>query len=92
MTALLARLVQLRATRDTLVRLDPQAAAAIDAHLATLSDAVETLRECGIQIAALQTLQEAAGEPVGFLRSLRARIDDLTGAVPAPQRTSAPGA
>lgn len=88
MTSLINSTARLRTLHTTLQKLDPPSAAALEAHIATAADADAVLRECGIQLAALQTLQVANGQPTGFTTAMRNRIDVLIGAVPAPQPIS----
>lgn len=88
MAALLANAPRLRALQDSLRSLDPESAKALNAFIDSAENADAVLRECGIQLAALQTLQVANRTPAGFTMALRDQVDALIGAVPAPQPVS----
>lgn len=77
MTALLAYAVQMRALYATLLKLDPPMADALAAQIASTVEADAVLRECGIQLASLHTLQVANGHSGDFALRLRARVDAL---------------
>ena len=84
MTALLAHVAQLRALHAALLKLDPPMANAIVDHTAAVVDADAVLRECGIQMATLHTLQVAAGHNGDLALRLRARIDALIAPITKP--------
>lgn len=77
MPAILAHATQLRALRETLLRLDPPMAQAVDATTAATVEADAVLREVGIQLVTLETLQAANQMDTSFTRRLRARVDAL---------------
>lgn len=85
MAALLAHATQLHALHATLALLDPQMATALHAHLQAAQQADTVLRECGIQMATLHTLQVAAGHNGDLALRLRARIDALIAPVTKPR-------
>lgn len=77
MAALLANAAPLRALHATLLKLDPPMANALAATTAAAVEADAVLRECGVQMAVLNTLQVANGHNGDHALRMRARIDAL---------------